>query len=239
MDKPTYTILIADDEVELVNALELYFKKENLSLIKAENGLQALELFNERHPDLVLLDVMMPEMDGFTVLSEIRRTSQVPAIMLTARSESIDQIKGLSLGADDYIVKPYVPQEVIARVKAQLRRSYRYSEQMLSDSRKRPVLTYGDITLDQNSARLMRAGEVIALSATEYRIMELFMSSPGKIFTKRQIYESAWSDAYVSDDNTVMVRISSIRHKLHDDPKHPKIIVTVKGLGYKFEAPNA
>ena len=239
MDKPTYTILIADDEVELVNALELYFKKENMSLIKAENGLQALELFHERHPDLVLLDVMMPEMDGFTVLSEIRRTSQVPAIMLTARSESIDQIKGLSLGADDYIVKPYVPQEVIARVKAQLRRSYRYSEQMLSDSRKRPVLTYGDITLDQNSARLMRAGEVIALSATEYRIMELFMSSPGKIFTKRQIYESAWSDAYVSDDNTVMVRISSIRHKLHDDPKHPKIIVTVKGLGYKFEAPNA
>ena len=237
MPAPTYTILIADDEVELMDALELYFKKENLTLIKAENGTQALELFNLRHPDLVLLDIMMPEMDGYAVLARIRKESQVPAIMLTARIDPDDKIEGLSLGADDYITKPYDPREVLARVKAQLRRTYRYSEKMQAE-KDRPTLICGDLTLDRSRMKLSQAGEDIPLSATELRIMELLMSAPGKIFTKRQIYEYAWSDSFVSDDNTIMVRISSIRHKIHDDTKHPHIIVTVKGLGYKFEAPD-
>lgn len=237
MPAPTYTILIADDEIELMDALELYFKKENLNLVKAENGAQALDLFNLRHPDLVLLDIMMPQMDGYSVLKEIRKSSQVPAIMLTARNDSEDKIEGLSRGADDYITKPYDPREVVARVKAQLRRTYRYSEQMQAD-RDKPAISCGDLVLDETRMKLTRRGEEISLSATEFRIMQLLMSSPGKIFTKRQIYESAWSDTFVSDDNTIMVRISSIRHKIHDDPKHPRIIVTVKGLGYKFEAPD-
>ncbi len=237
MDKPIYTILIADDEIELANALELYFKRENLALIKAEDGRTALELFNERRPDLVLLDVMMPEMDGFAVLAEIRKTSEVPAIMLTARSDSIDQIKGLGLGADDYITKPYIPAEVVARVKAQLRRSYRYSEKMLAEKEREPI-TAGSLVLDANRGLLTRNGEPVNLSATELRIMELLMSSPGKIFTKKQIYESAWSDAFVSDDNTIMVRISGIRRKIGDDPGSARII-TVKGLGYKLEIPEA
>ena len=238
MDKRTYTILIADDEIELANALELYFKKEQINVIKADNGREALDLFAKMHPDLVLLDVMMPETNGFKVLSEIRKTSEVPAIMLTARTDSPDQIKGLGLGADDYITKPYVPQEVVARVKAQLRRSYRYNEKMISEKERAPI-TAGSLVLDQDRGTLTKDGVPISLSATEFRIMELLMSSPGKIFTKRQIYESAWSDSYVSDSNTIMVRISSIRHKIGDDTKHPKIIVTVKGLGYKFEAPDA
>ena len=237
MASPSYTILIADDETELMDALAQYFRKENLTLVRAENGAQALELFDTRHPDLVLLDIMMPDMDGYSVLNEIRKTSQIPAIMLTALSDPDDKIRSLSSGADDYITKPYDPREVLARVKAQLRRPYRYSEIMQAEKEK-PVLNCGSLILDTNQMILTQDGKPVQLSATELRIMELLMSSPGKIFTKRQIYESAWSDQFVSDDNTIMVRISSIRHKIHDDPKSPRIIVTVKGLGYKFEVPD-
>ena len=146
--------------------------------------------------------------------------------MLTARSDSVDQIKGLGLGADDYITKPYIPAEVVARVKAQLRRSYRYSEKMLAEKEREPI-TAGSLVLDANRGLLTRNGEPVNLSATELRIMELLMSSPGKIFTKKQIY-----------DNTIMVRISGIRRKIGDDPGSARII-TVKGLGYKLEIPEA
>ena len=203
MASPSYTILIADDETELMDALAQYFRKENLTLVRAENGAQALELFDTRHPDLVLLDIMMPDMDGYSVLNEIRKTSQIPAIMLTALSDPDDKIRSLSSGADDYITKPYDPREVLARVKAQLRRTYRYSEIMQAEKEK-PVLNCGSLILDTNQMILTQDGKPVQLSATELRIMELLMSSPGKIFTKRQIYESAWSDQFVSDDNTIL-----------------------------------
>ena len=235
MENHIYTVLIADDEVELIDALELYFKKENLRLIKAHDGDEALALFNEHRPDLLLLDVMMPGMDGFAVLEEIRRTSRVPAIMLTALDTSDDKIRGLQLGADDYITKPYEPPEVVARVKAQLRRSYRYSDEM-NQTREKPILSDGDLVLDPNLVRVTHAGEELSLSATEFKILELLMSSPGKIFTKKQIYEAAWEGEFIKDDNTIMVRISNIRKKLGENPKSPSsCIVTVKGLGYKFE----
>ena len=235
MPQPFYTILIADDEVELMDTLELYLVRENFKVIKAETGTQALELFREHEPDLVLLDIMMPQMDGFEVLREIRRIRKIPVVMLTARVASNDKVSGLALGADDYITKPYVLEEVIARIKAQLRRSYRYGEDLASSGREK-ILRSGDITLDTEKAVVTVGGEPVSFSATEIKILELLMASPGKIFTKRQIYESVWGENYVDDDNTIMVRISSIRRKLNDDPKHPSMIVTVKGLGYKFES---
>ncbi|MBQ9828362.1 MAG: response regulator transcription factor [Lachnospiraceae bacterium] len=226
-----YRILIADDEAELVDAMSLYLEKAGFDTIKAEDGQAALEAFDKYHPDLILLDVMMPKADGFSVLREIRKKSHIPAIMLTVRNDSDDMVLGLDTGADDYITKPYDPREVVARVKAQLRRSYSYTD-LSEDSA--GIIVSGDLQLDPNKKSVTKAGEQIWLSAIEYRILELLMSSPGKIFTKRQIYESAWSGDFMADDNTIMVRISNIRHKIQDDPKDPKII-TVKGLGYKFE----
>ncbi len=231
-EKNNYTILIADDEGELADALVLYLEKSGFKTITATDGKMALESFMEYSPDLVLLDIMMPKMDGFSVLREIRKISRVPAIMLTVRNRSEDMVMGLDLGADDYITKPYSPQEVVARVKAQLRRWYSYTE--LTEDPGKALLISGDLVLDPNKKKLTLKGEDVILSATEYRILELLMSSPGRIFTKQQIYEYAWNDDFISDDNTIMVRMSNIRHKIKEDPENPKII-TVKGLGYKFE----
>ena len=231
-DNKIYRILIADDEAELVDAMSLYLAKAGFETYRAEDGLKALEAFDTYHPDLILLDVMMPGMDGFSVLREIRKKSHIPAIMLTVRNGSDDMVLGLDTGADDYITKPYDPREVVARVKAQLRRSYSYAD--TTDPQGPQPIVSGDLVLDPAKKSVTKAGRNIWMSATEYRILELLMSSPGKIFTKRQIYESAWSGDFMRDDNTIMVRISNLRHKIQDDPKDPKII-TVKGLGYKFE----
>ena len=177
---------------------------------------------------MVLLDVMMPGLDGFSVLRKIREMSHVPAIMLTARSQDYDKILGLELGADDYISKPFNPMEVVARIKAQLRRNYDYH-----DSHNRVYSAYG-IELDTDAKSVTRDGESIALTGTEYKILELLMPHPGHIFTKQQISEYIWSADYMADDSTVMVHISNLRNKLKKT-NEDVIIKAVKGLGYKFE----
>lgn len=225
-----YKVLIADDEVELLSVFELYMTKENMELIKAEDGRQAWELFQSTMPHLVVLDVLMPEMDGFTVLRKIREVSKVPAIMLTARSEDYDKILGLELGADDYITKPYNPMEVMARIKAQLRRNYDYQEREQSR-----ILSLFDIKLLVDEGIVMKKDEVLELTKTEFMILRFLMESPGRIYTKQQIYTYVWGDDYVADDNALMVHISNLRGKLEDNPKSPKLLKTVKGLGYKFE----
>lgn len=225
-----YKILVADDELELLDPLRLFFEKEDLELIEASNGLMALELFKKEDPHLLLLDIMMPEMDGFEVLRQVRKTSKIPTIMVTARTADYDKILGLDLGADDYITKPYNPMEVLARVKAQLRRCYDYGQLETSDE-----IQIGDLTLKTSEGMLIKDGETISLTKTEFLILELLMKSPGRIFTKQQIFDYAWDDPYMGDDNTILVHISNLRGKIENDPKHPNKITTIKGLGYKFE----
>ena len=224
-----YVVLGADDETEILDSLELFLNKEGIRLIKADNGVSALDLFKTQKPHMVLLDVMMPGLDGFSVLRKIRETSHVPAIMITARSEDYDKILGLELGADDYVTKPFNPMEVVARIKAQLRRNYDYQEE-----RGRTYRAFG-IELDPSARSVTGKGEPIELTGTEYRILELLMTHPGRIFTKQQIFEYAWENDYIADDSTIMVHISNLRNKLQNAAGGATVIKTVKGLGYRFE----
>ena len=227
-----YKVLAADDETELLDALELYTERESIKLIKADNGITALELFRSEKPHLVLLDIMMPGLDGFAVLKKIREESKIPAIMLTARVEDYDKILGLELGADDYITKPYNPMVVVARIKAQLRRNYDYKDNNAVESKE---IKCFDIILNKDEGIVTKGGKAAELTKTEFLILELLMQSRGRIFTKQQIFDYAWDSGYIADDNTVMVHISNLRAKIEDNPKTPKILKTIKGLGYKIE----
>lgn len=232
MEDGKYVVLAADDEIELLDTLELFLKQENILLCKVGNGTEALREFESRKPDLIILDVIMGEMDGFSVLRRIRENSNVPAIMMTAKSNDYDKILGLELGADDYVTKPYNPLEVVARVKAQLRRSYCYKED--AGLAKEEIHAFG-LTMNCAECSLHKAGKEISLTRTEYKILELLMKNPGRIFTKQQIFTYAWEDTYYGDDNTIMMHISNLRNKIEDDSKRPVMIKTIKGLGYKFE----
>lgn len=227
-----YKVLAADDEIELLEALELYTEREDIELIRADNGVSALALFQKEKPHLVLLDIMMPGMDGFAVLKRIRAESNVPVIMLTARDADYDKILGLEIGADDYITKPYNPMVVVARIKAQLRRNYDYQE---TSGVKSPELKCFDIVLNKEEGSVSKAGQSIELTKTELRILELLMENRGRILTKQQIFDYAWEGDYIADDNTIMVHISNLRAKIEENPKSPQILKTVKGLGYKIE----
>lgn len=227
-----YKVLAADDEIELLEALELYTEREDIELIRADNGVSALALFQKEKPHLVLLDIMMPGMDGFAVLKRIRAESNVPVIMLTARDADYDKILGLEIGADDYITKPYNPMVVVARIKAQLRRNYDYQE---TSGVKSPELKCFDIVLNKEEGSVNKAGQSIELTKTELRILELLMENRGRILTKQQIFDYAWEGDYIADDNTIMVHISNLRAKIEENPKSPQILKTVKGLGYKIE----
>lgn len=226
-----YKVLAADDETELLDALQLYTERENIALIKTDNGISALELFRREKPHLVLLDIMMPGLDGFAVLKKIREESRVPAIMITARGEDYDKILGLELGADDYITKPYNPMVVVARIKAQLRRNYDYQDSTLLPEQ----YSCYDIVLNRSEGTVTKGGRKVELTKTEFLILELLIKNQGRIFTKQQIFNYVWDGEHFTDDNTIMVHISNLRSKIEDNPKSPKILKTIKGLGYKIE----
>ncbi len=219
-------ILIAEDDADIRALLELYLVSEGYSVVLAENGETALELARQSPPDLAILDVMMPKMDGFALTRALRALGEMPILILSAKSQDNDKILGLNLGADDYIAKPFNPLEIVARVRALLRRSAWTAA---------CVLTVGDLSLDTASCTLTRGGEIIPLTPTEYRILAVLMRAPGRIFTKVQLYEAANGAYYESDDNTMMVHISKLRNKIEADPKRPTHIITIKGLGYKLE----
>ena len=219
-------ILIAEDDADIRRLLRLYLEGEGFRVLEADNGASALALARERTPDMAILDVMMPEMNGFELTRALRRYSDVPILILPARSQDNDKILGLNLGADDYIAKPFNPVEIVARVKAQLRRAARTG----SD-----VLKVGELTLDTASFQLTKGDRQILLTPMEYKILAILMRSPGRIFTKVQLYEGAVGSYFESDDNTMMVHISKLREKIEDDPKTPRHIITVRGLGYKLE----
>ena len=224
-----YTILIADDEPEIRTLLRLYLENENYQIIEAENGKQALELLKKEHVDLCLLDIMIPEMDGYHVLQELRKTSNIPVMILSAKDADSEKILGLNLGADDYLAKPFNPLEAVARVNSNIRRFYSLGTKVVQEEN----LSVRDLVLNQDACTLKKGDKVIQLTSVEYRIMELLMKHPGKVFTKQQIYEHGWGEDYIVADNNIMVCISKLRAKLDDNPS--AYIQTIRGLGYRLE----
>ena len=219
-------ILIAEDDADIRALLRLYLEGDGFRVLEAENGPAALTLAREHAPDMAILDIMMPGMNGFELTRALRKYSELPILILSAKSQDNDKILGLNLGADDYIAKPFNPVEIVARVKAQLRRAARSS----SD-----VITVRELSLDTAAFQLTKSGVPIPLTPMEYKILALFMRSPGRIFTKIQLYEGAIGNYFEGDDNTMMVHISKLREKIEDDPRNPRYIITVRGLGYKLE----
>ncbi len=222
-----YSVLLVDDDEKLVQLLKLYFEKEGFITYAAYDGLQALRLVREKTPSLVVLDIMLPEIDGWEVCKKIRRENEVPIIMLTARDEESDRLIGLEIGADDYVTKPFSPKEVVARAKVILRRMYREIVQ-------KPPLKIGNICIDFERYQVSKAGENIELTATEFKILEFFAAHPGRVFTRLQIVEQTQGDSFDGYDRTIDVHIKNLRRKLEDNPKEPRYILTVYGVGYKF-----
>ncbi|HIZ48964.1 response regulator transcription factor [uncultured Subdoligranulum sp.] len=220
------TILIAEDDADIRALLRLYLESEGFAVREAADGKTALDIALRESPDAALLDVMMPGMDGFQLTRALRRTSDIPVLILSAKSQDNDKILGLNLGADDYIAKPFNPMEVVARLKAQLRRA---------GGGPRTLLTVGDLTLDTAAMQLTQNGRPVPLTPTEYKILAQLMAAPGRIFTKVQLYEGIAGEYFESNDNTMMVHISKLREKIGDDPKNPRYIITIRGLGYKIE----
>jgi len=227
MQQKIQKILIAEDDGDIRDLLKLYLESEGYRVISAENGWKALQLVVEQEPDLAILDIMMPEMNGLDLTRHLRERSMMPIMIISARDQDMDKILGLNLGADDYMTKPFNPLEVVARVKALLRRS----SAIITD-----VVKVGDFQLDLTARTLTKKNEQISLTPMEYKILSVMMKEPGRIFTRVQLYEKVSGEYYESDDNTIMVHISRIRDKVEEDPKRPVHIITVRGVGYKFEA---
>ena len=229
------TILICDDDKDIVSALDIYLTSEGYATIKAYDGLECLDLAASHPVDLILLDVMMPGLDGIRTTAKLRESCNVPIILLTAKSEDSDKILGLNIGADDYITKPFNPIEVVARVKSQLRRYTSLGGKNGGGSEGHTLLTNGGVALDDGAKSVTVDGEPVSLTPLEYNILLLLMKHPGRVFSTSQIYELVWKDPSMGSENTVAVHIRHLREKLEIDPANPRYIKVVWGLGYKME----
>ncbi|MBU5211360.1 response regulator transcription factor [Heyndrickxia oleronia] len=227
----TYRVLVVDDEIEIRDVIEIYLKNEGITVIKAKDGLEAIEKLNEYDIHLILLDVMMPRMDGIAATFKIREKKDIPIIILSAKSEDTDKILGLQIGADDYITKPFNPLELIARVKSQLRRYVKFG----SYEGARKVIELDGLTLDPVAKEVTVDGELVKFTPIEYRIVELLMKNVGRVFSISEIYERVWKEPGFNAENTVAVHIRKIREKIEIDPKNPRYIKVVWGIGYKME----
>ncbi len=228
---PIYTILVCDDERDIVSAIEIYLSAEGYKIEKAYNGREALAILAQTQVHLVLLDIMMPQMDGITTAAQIRKTSNVPIVFLSAKSESSDKILGLNIGADDYITKPFDPMELVARVRSQLRR---YAT-LGGIVKTKDVYENGGILLDDVAKTVTVDGEPVALTPIEYSMLRLFMANPGQVFSIHQIYEQVWNESPIGSENSVAVHIRHLREKIEINPSEPRYIRVVWGLGYKME----
>ena len=223
-------IMIAEDDADIIELLRLYLENAGYEVISAPDGFSAWELIQESKPDLAILDVMMPYMNGYELTKKIRESMRIPIIILSAKNQDNDKILGLNLGADDYVAKPFNPLELVARVQSNLRRAYQFQAPENPSQ-----LRIGDLILDTERVSLTKAGEEIPLTKAEYKILALLMSNPGRVFTKIQIYEYVNGDYYVGDDNTMAVHISNLRDKIEENSRQPVYLKTIRGLGYKFE----
>lgn len=229
------TILIAEDDMDIVELLSLYLSGEGYRILSAVDGQQALTLMETQKVDLAILDIMMPGMNGYDLLREIRKHWNLPVLILSAKDLDTDKILGLNLGADAYITKPFHPLEVVVYVKAALRRYCQLGGEGEGGEEAHPLLTVGPLELDLMKMVLRKNGEVVPLTPTELKIAAKLMAAPGRVYTKAQLYACIGGALYESDENTMMVHISNLRAKVEDDPSHPKYIKTVRGLGYKIE----
>ena len=225
-------ILVCDDDKEIVEAISIYLEQEGYTVWKAYDGLEALEIVNSQNMQLLIIDVMMPNLDGIHAVLELRKKSNIPVIILSAKSEDTDKIMGLTIGADDYVTKPFNPLELVARVKSQLRR---YSKLGSMPETGKNVLVNGGLVLEDDKKQVTLDGEPVKLTPTEYKIVRLFMQNIGIVFSSAQIYESIWEGDSYATENIVSVHIRRIREKIEINPKEPKYIKVMGGVGYKMD----
>lgn len=228
-----FNILVCDDDKEIVDAIDIYLSQEGYHILKAYDGLQAIEIMKKEEVHLILLDIMMPNLDGIRATRKIRETSSVSIIMLSAKSEDVDKILGLNIGADDYITKPFNPLELIARVKSQLRRYTQLGN--LATEEKEAVYVCGGLVVNDDLKTVTVDGEPVKLTPIEYNILVLLIKNQGKVFSIEQIYENIWNEEAIGADNTVAVHIRHIREKIEINPREPRYLKVVWGIGYKIE----
>lgn len=224
-------ILIVDDEKPIVDILKFNLKKEGFETIEAYDGQTGLELALTKNPDLILLDVMLPEMDGFSVCREVRAKSQVPIILLTAREEEVDKVLGLELGADDYITKPYSVRELLARIKANLRRTFKKTTEPADENE---ILVYSRLVIDLERFSVTKEDKPVELTIREFELLKFLASQPDKIFSREKLLEKVWGYEYYGDVRTVDVTVRRLREKIEDNPGEPDFVITKRGLGYYF-----
>ena len=225
-------ILIVEDSQEIIDLIKIYLEQEEYSIYEACDVESAINIFEKEEIHLVVLDIMLPKLNGYEVIKRLRKRSNVPVIILSAKNQDADKILGLNLGADDYLAKPFNPLELVARINAQMRRFYDFGG---SKEKQDEKVIIGDLMLDQRECKLYKKDKEIDLTYMEYKLLKLFMTEPGRVFTKAQIFELVWESEYYYTDNTVVVYISKLRDKIEDDSKNPQMIKTVRGLGYRFE----
>lgn len=228
-----FNILVCDDDKEIVDAIDIYLSQEGYHIVKAYDGLQAIEIVKKEEIHLLVLDIMMPNLDGIRATRRIRESSNVPIIMLSAKSEDVDKILGLNIGADDYITKPFNPLELIARVKSQLRRYTQLGN--LTQEDKEAVYVCGGLEVNDDLKTVAVDGEPVKLTPIEYNILVLLIKNQGKVFSIEQIYENIWNEEAIGADNTVAVHIRHIREKIEINPREPRYLKVVWGIGYKIE----
>lgn len=232
MNNKKNTILVCDDDKEIVDAIEIYLSQEGYRILKAYDGLQAVELLEREEVQLLLIDIMMPKLDGLRATLKIREKSSIPIIILSAKSEDADKILGLNIGADDYVTKPFNPLELVARVKSQLRRYTKLGNAM-DDNQK--IYQTGGLIMNDDRKEVTVDGELVKLTPIEYNILLLLVKNQGKVFSISQIYESIWNEDAIGADNTVAVHIRHIREKIEINAKEPRYLKVVWGIGYKVE----
>ncbi|MCY6959778.1 response regulator transcription factor [Clostridium brassicae] len=226
-----YNVLVVDDEEEIREAIEIYLKNEGVKVFKSKDGIEALSILEEEEIHLILMDIMMPRMDGIKATFKIRENKNIPIIMLSAKSEDTDKILGLNIGADDYITKPFNPLELVARVKSQLRRYVRLGNYKESEDE---IVVRG-LVLNKNTKTVIIDGEEVSLTHTEYKILKLLMENKGRVFSIEEIYEKVWKEPFYNGENTIAVHIRRIREKIEINPKEPEYLKVVWGIGYKIE----
>ncbi|MGG4341998.1 response regulator transcription factor [Paenibacillus lautus] len=226
------TILMVDDETEILKLMEIYVRNEGYTLLTASHGLEALEILRTHKVDLIILDVMMPQMDGIEACMRIREENNTPIIMLSAKSQEIDKIAGLSIGADDYVTKPFSPLELIARIKSQLRRYKQLNSKSVRDENE---IQIDELTMNVASHRVTVAGVEIKLTPREFALLHMLAINRGLVLSMDKIYTEVWNEPFMESKNTVMVHIRKLREKIEKDPQQPEYIKTVWGIGYKIE----
>lgn len=230
-----YNILVCDDDKEIVSAIEIYLSKEGYNIVKAYDGKEALEKLEMNEIHLIILDIMMPKMDGITVANEVRKNKSIPIIMLSAKSEDHDKVSGLNNGADDYVTKPFNPMELIARVNSQIRRYTRLGSIADKENENKNIYKSGELIIKDDTKQVTVDGVEIKLTPTEYNILKFLTKNKGKVYSIEQIYENVWEDEAYGADNIIAVHIRHIREKIEINPKEPKYLKVIWGIGYKIE----